>query len=621
MIKLDELKLSTRLVAILVLPLAGLLWFGVQGSLKLHEVSVAMGEMENLSALATRISSLVHETQKERGMTAGFLGSKGEKFSSELKGQRGIVDGKAAELVRFLEGFRQSVLSEGAADLERGLQKLEQLKDIRTRVDGLDIAAPEAIDHYTTMNAQLLAVVTGISKMVVAELAPSVSGYANFLLCKERAGIERAVLSNTFAMDAFGPGMFVKFVKLVAEQDTYLEIFKAVAPREQVLFYDRTMSDPVVAVVQNMRDIALTSSGNFGVDAGGWFNEQTKKINLLKTVEDELSADLTAASSELRENADRGFWAYLSATALVSLAALVLSLGMGRQIIGQLGGEPAQLAQVAKRIAAGDLTGSLTLKGGNSESLYASMKEMVDNLRDIVGNVQEACAQVTMGSRQLSDTSEQLSNGSTAQAASLEEVSASMEQMTGNIQQNTDNARTTEQLALKAARDAREGGRAVEETVAAMKEIARKITIIEEIARQTNLLALNAAIEAARAGEAGKGFAVVASEVRKLAERSQAAAGEIVALASRSESIAEMAGQMLAEIVPDIEKTSRLVQDVSTASMEQTTGAFEVNKAIHQLDSVVQQNAAASEELAATAVELSAQAEQLQENVAFFKVA
>ena len=621
MIALDKLKLSTRLVAILVLPLAGLLWFGVQGSLKLRDVSLAMGEMEKLSALATRISALVHETQKERGMTAGFLGSKGENFSSELREQRKVVDENAAELDRFLQGFGTSMLTEGSAELDGGLRMLEKLQDIRPRVDGLNIAAPEAIGHYTNMNAQLLGVITGISKITVAELAPSVSAYANFLLCKERAGIERAVLSNTFAMDAFGPGMFVRFVKLVAEQETYIDIFKAVAPREQVAFYDRTMADPALAGVQKMRDLALASQGGFGVDAGIWFNEQTRKINLLSVVEDRLSADLKAASSELRENADRGFWAYLTTTALACLAAVALSLGMGRQIVRQLGAEPAELADVARRIAAGDLTGNLALTGANTESLYASMKEMVDNLRDIVGNVQEACSQVTMGSQQLSSTSEQLSNGSTAQAASLEEVSASMEQMTGNIQQNTENAKTTEQLALKAARDAREGRQAVEETVAAMKEIARKITVIEEIARQTNLLALNAAIEAARAGEAGKGFAVVATEVRKLAERSQGAAGEIIELAARSESIAEIAGQMLATMVPDIEKTSRLVQEVSSASMEQSTGAMEVNKAIHQLDSVVQQNAAASEEVAATAEELTAQAQQLQENVAFFKVA
>jgi methyl-accepting chemotaxis protein len=471
------------------------------------------------------------------------------------------------------------------------------------------------------MNALLLGVISGIAKITVSELAPSVSGYANFLLCKERAGIERAVLSNTFAMDAFGPGMFVKFVKLVAEQDTYISLFKAVSPRNQVLYYESKMSDPVVARVQQMREAALSSQGGFGIDASVWFNDQTKKINLLKEVEDKLSADLVASSADLKTGADRGFWAYLASTALVSCAALILSLLMGRQIISQLGGEPAQLSDVARQIAAGNLTSELTLKNGDASSLYASMKEMVDNLRNIVGNVQEACAQVTMGSRQLSSTSEQLSNGSTDQAASLEEVSASIEEMTSNIHQNTENARSTEQLALKAASDALQGGKAVEETVAAMKEIAQKISIIEVIARQTNLLALNAAIEAARAGEAGKGFAVVASEVRKLAERSQNAAGQIVELAARSVTVADMAGKMLAKIVPDIEKTSRLVQDVSTASLEQSTGAAQVNKAIHQLDSVVQQNAAASEELAATAEELAAQAQQLQENIAFFKVA
>jgi methyl-accepting chemotaxis protein len=194
-----------------------------------------------------------------------------------------------------------------------------------------------------------------------------------------------------------------------------------------------------------------------------------------------------------------------------------------------------------------------------------------------------------------------------------------MEQMGANIKQNNDNALQTEKIALKAAEDAQEGGKAVTETVAAMKEIAGKISIIEEIARQTNLLALNAAIEAARAGEHGKGFAVVASEVRKLAERSQKAAGEISQLSASSVGIAEKAGQLLVRIVPDIQKTAELVQEISAASGEQTSGAEQINKAITQLDQVIQENAAGAEELSSTAEELNSQAEQLQTAMSFFK--
>jgi methyl-accepting chemotaxis protein len=213
-----------------------------------------------------------------------------------------------------------------------------------------------------------------------------------------------------------------------------------------------------------------------------------------------------------------------------------------------------------------------------------------------------------------------MSQGSSEQAGSVEEVSASMEEMVSNIQQNADNAQQTERIALKAAEDAREGGRAVTDTVAAMKEIASRITIIEEIARQTNLLALNAAIEAARAGEHGKGFAVVASEVRKLAERSQAAAGEISKLSGSSVRIAEAAGEMLAKLVPDIQRTAELVQEINGSSKEQNEGAGQVNKAIQQLDQVVQQNASVAEEMASTAEELSSQSEHLQGIIQFFKV-
>jgi methyl-accepting chemotaxis protein len=193
-----------------------------------------------------------------------------------------------------------------------------------------------------------------------------------------------------------------------------------------------------------------------------------------------------------------------------------------------------------------------------------------------------------------------------------------MEQMAANIRQNTDNAMQTEKIAVKSATDAREGGKAVTETVSAMKQIATKISIIEEIARQTNLLALNAAIEAARAGEHGKGFAVVASEVRKLAERSQSAAGEISQLSTSSVAIAEQAGDMLNKMLPDIQRTAELVQEINASSKEQDVGAEQINKAIQQLDQVIQQNAASAEEMASTTEELSSQAEQLKATIAFF---
>jgi len=195
-----------------------------------------------------------------------------------------------------------------------------------------------------------------------------------------------------------------------------------------------------------------------------------------------------------------------------------------------------------------------------------------------------------------------------------------MEQMGSNINQNADNALQTDKIAIKAAADAGETGKAVTEAVDAMTEIASRISIIEEIARQTNLLALNAAIEAARAGEHGKGFAVVASEVRKLAERSQKAAGEIGELSSSSVSTAQQAGEMLGKLVPDIKKTAELVQEINAASNEQKSGAEQINKAIMQLDTVIQQNASASEEMASTSEELSGQAEQLQSTIEFFRV-
>jgi len=279
------------------------------------------------------------------------------------------------------------------------------------------------------------------------------------------------------------------------------------------------------------------------------------------------------------------------------------------------------LTKKAEDIAGGNLEITIDHEGKDEiGQLAGALNSMVTKLKEVVTEVKAAIDNVASGSQQLSSGAEQLSQGTTEQAANAEEASSSVEEMNATIKQNADNASQTEKIALKSATDAMESGKAVSETVSAMKDIAKKISIIEEIARQTNLLALNAAIEAARAGEHGKGFAVVAAEVRKLAERSQTAAGEIGQLSASSVEVADKAGQMLAKLVPDIHKTSELVQEISAASKEQTMGADQINSAIQQLNQVIQQNAGAAEEMSSTAEELSSQAEQLQSTISFFKV-
>lgn len=276
--------------------------------------------------------------------------------------------------------------------------------------------------------------------------------------------------------------------------------------------------------------------------------------------------------------------------------------------------------RVLNLVSGGDLRERVNIAcEGDHQKMKDAINALVDNLSAFAVNVATAADQVTNGSQELSSSSEQLSQGATEQASATEEASASIEQMAANIKQNADNAAQTEKIARQSAKDAEVSGEAVDKAVNAMRTIADKISIVQEIARQTDLLALNAAVEAARAGEHGKGFAVVASEVRKLAERSQAAAGEISGLSSETVKAATSAGEMLHRLVPDIRKTAELVAEISAACREQDMGASQINEAIQQLDKVTQQNASASEEMSATSEELTSQAEELQSSLSFFQ--
>jgi methyl-accepting chemotaxis protein len=276
-------------------------------------------------------------------------------------------------------------------------------------------------------------------------------------------------------------------------------------------------------------------------------------------------------------------------------------------------------ATVANEIAQGNLTVDAK-RLSDKDTLGMALERMVEKLRTIVAEALTAAQNVSAGSQELSASAEQLSQGATEQASSAEEASSSMEEMAANVKQNAENANQTEKIAAQSAKDAEASGAAVGRAVEAMQTIAEKITIVQEIARQTDLLALNAAVEAARAGEHGKGFAVVASEVRKLAERSQAAAAEIGTLSGESVKVAQEAGGMLAKLVPDIKKTAELVEEITAACREQDVGSAQINQAIQQLDKVGQQNASASEQVSSTSEELASQAEQLQSTIAYFRI-
>ncbi|MCP3441712.1 methyl-accepting chemotaxis protein [Bradyrhizobium sp. CCGUVB14] len=343
---------------------------------------------------------------------------------------------------------------------------------------------------------------------------------------------------------------------------------------------------------------------NEALESMGAYVENTKKQ----------MADQAVASKEEGHQAQFLLMTLLGVSLMVAIAAaLWISISISRSL--------GRAVNLAGAVADGDLNQTIP-SSSNDEigDLTKSLNVMVEKLRQIVAEALTAAQNVSAGSQELSASAEQLSQGATEQASSAEEASSSMEEMASNVKQNADNANQTEKIAAQSAKDAEASGVAVGRAVQAMQTIAEKITIVQEIARQTDLLALNAAVEAARAGEHGKGFAVVASEVRKLAERSQAAAADIGTLSSETVKVAQEAGDMLSKLVPDIKKTAELVQEITAACREQDVGSSQINQAIQQLDKVGQQNASASEQVSSTSEELASQAEQLQSTISFFRI-
>lgn len=325
----------------------------------------------------------------------------------------------------------------------------------------------------------------------------------------------------------------------------------------------------------------------------------------------------TAAHEELFDESNKAKVITIMFALLAIAIAVIVSYTISNNILTNV----KNGAAYAHEVAEGNLVAELKIESRDEVGqLLENFKVTVDKIHEVVEKVNQGSDVIATTSEQLSSSSQEMSQSSNEQASSIEEVSSSMEQMAANIQQNTDNSHEADRISAKVVESIQKVGAASQESLLSIKNIADKINIVSDIAFQTNILALNAAVEAARAGEQGRGFAVVAAEVRKLAERSKVAAEDIVALASKSVSTTTTANELMNSIIPEIERSAKVVQEIAAASNEQNLGTDQINSAIQQLNQITQQSAAASEEMATSSEELASQAEQLREIVNFFRV-
>jgi len=542
-------------------------------------------------------------------------------------------------------------LTEGKNNLQKVKRYLQDAENLARNAEKLDILKTEvaeaiiAVNQYEQLAIQTENITKQLQKLreTMDMEATSFMQNCHAYLESQNAAFDSEVASGVAAIKERHSK--IDLINKVIDKGNELRVanFKAQALRDPVEFKNALNKFDISFELQQMRvtttqAVNLTQLSNIEMAANKYKEamsnfltnwEERENVNLErastgKVVLDKAQEVALAGIGHTRTSANDAV-DLLGASSLIMVIGLLIALVVGIMLalyLTNLITTPMRLGvDFAKAIADGNLNAKIDVDQKDEiGELAAALANMVAKLKDIVTNIVEGADNIASASLEMSGTSQQMSQGANEQASSTEEVSSSMEEMSANIQQNTDNAHETEKIAIRATEGIKQGNDASQKSVRAMKDIAERIMIINDIAFQTNILALNAAVEAARAGEHGKGFAVVAAEVRKLAERSAKAAKEIDDVSREGVQISENAGKLLSEIVPEIEKTAKLVQEISASSVEQTSGANQVNKAIQQLNQVTQQNAAAAEEMATSAEELSSQAEQLKDIVSYFKV-